>query len=70
MKLCRNDECEICFERSFASYFGKTKYGKLKILCWHQKNNITPREIIKGTHRKFFSDVPSVVIYLKRHLKK
>ena len=42
-----NDGKEIPFERSFASYEGKTEKGKFKKDCWvSEKNNgLTPRDI-------------------------
>lgn len=33
-QLCGLKECKICFDRSFASYEGKTPNGKLKVNCW------------------------------------
>ena len=55
-KICGNPECEICFKKSFASYRGKTKKGKLKIECWNcEKNNgITPYNISKGKNKKYW----------------
>jgi very-short-patch-repair endonuclease len=55
-KLCTNDECEWCHIRSFASFDGKTNSGNLKVNYWdHDKNeNIIPRNIRKGTHKKFY----------------
>ena len=51
-----NDGKEIPFERSFASYKGKTEKGKLKIDCWvSEKNNgLLPREVTKGTSKKYW----------------
>ena len=34
-KLCGRLECNVCFERSFASYEGKTPDGKKKVDCWY-----------------------------------
>ena len=43
-------EDKISFERSFASYEGKTEKGKLKKECWvvEKNNGLTPRDVTKG----------------------
>ena len=43
-------EEKISFERSFASYEGKTEKGKLKKECWvvEKNNGLTPRDVTKG----------------------
>jgi len=43
--LCSDNDCNFCFERSFAS-FEKSKY-------WSNKNILNPRELIKYTADKF-----------------
>lgn len=43
--LCNNDNCSMCYNRSFASH--------PKSIYWSDLNNITPRYIIKGTHKKY-----------------
>ena len=50
-KLCNEEECKVCFERSFASYEGKTEDGKLKVELWNYELNkgITPRNVRKGS---------------------
>ena len=54
-KLCGDEDCEICFERSFMSYDGLTKSGKKKVDCWnYEKNDIGPDRITKGSHKKFW----------------
>ena len=55
-KLCDSKECDICLERSFASYPDKTINGKFKIECWNNEKNGTtkPRDIIKQTHTKYW----------------
>jgi very-short-patch-repair endonuclease len=45
-KLCDNDECKECFNKSFASH-EKAKY-------WSSKNSISSRQIFKGTHEKYW----------------
>lgn len=49
-KLCDDDNCIICFNKSFASFNSK------KLLCWSSKNKETPREIFKGSDKKYFFD--------------
>ncbi len=43
--LCNDIECSFCFERSFASV-EKSKY-------WSNKNELNPRQLIKGNNNKF-----------------
>ena len=47
-KLCDNDNCEDCFNASFASHE--------KAKCWHptKNGNIKPRNIMKGTPKKYW----------------
>lgn len=56
LKLCGNKECKICFDRSFASYDGKTQNGKLKVDCWdYEKNdNVKPWELRKCHIGKYY----------------
>ncbi len=44
-QLCNNDNCQSCFEKSFASH-PKSQY-------WCNKNKLNPRNIFKGTHDKY-----------------
>lgn len=44
-KLCENDECIICFDKSFASS-EKTKY-------WSNKNDFLPRQVFKVSAKKY-----------------
>ena len=46
-KLCDDDNCEYCFDRSFASH-PKAKYWD------YNKNKVNPRNIFKGTKNKYF----------------
>jgi very-short-patch-repair endonuclease len=47
--LCKNKDCDLCFNKSFASH-EKSKY-------WSDKNgDITPRDIFKYSHQKFYFD--------------
>ena len=45
-KLCENVDCIFCFNRSFASH-EKAKY-------WSNKNDISPRQIVKGSGQKIW----------------
>lgn len=44
-KLCEDENCKNCFERSFASH-EKSKY-------WSDENELNPRQLAKYTHEKF-----------------
>jgi very-short-patch-repair endonuclease len=43
-KLCENNDCQICFDKSFASH--------PKVSLWSIKNNKTPRMVFKHSHQK------------------
>jgi len=47
-KLCENNECKYCFDKSFASHEKSIEFSL--------KNNINPRQIIKGSHEKYLFD--------------
>lgn len=49
-KLCTDETCKICFEKSFASHE--------KSLYWNKEKNvnINPRQIFKGTIKKYWFD--------------
>jgi very-short-patch-repair endonuclease len=47
-KICLNKECNICFEKSFASY-EKSKY-------WSIKNHVNPRHVFKASGKKYLFD--------------
>jgi hypothetical protein len=50
-KLCDDNSCEICFQKSFAS----NKLSKY----WHTTNNKTPRECFKNSHEKYDFKCPT-----------
>ena len=51
-QLCDNIECQVCFERSFASH-EKSKY-------WSNKNeDITPRQVLQYSNKKFWFECES-----------
>jgi len=45
-KLCDDNNCELCFEKSFASH-EKSKY-------WSNENKENPREVFKSSHSKYW----------------
>lgn len=62
-RLCEDDQCQTCFEMSFASY--------LKAKFWSSKNLVTPRQVFKrsGTSYQFncvcghvFDQSPDVIV--------
>ena len=52
-KICDNEKCNNCYNKSFASYKGKTLNKKLKINCWHKDNKKKPRNIFKSSNKKY-----------------
>ena len=55
-KICKSEECEFCFTKSFSSYKGLTLKGKKKVDCWDYEKNgdIKPRGISIKTHSKYW----------------
>jgi len=53
-KLCGFENCEKCFNKSFASFDGITENWKKKVDCWHPTENgdIKPWEVTKCSHKK------------------
>ena len=49
-KLCNDENCKKCFEKSFVSF------DEEKVKCWNYKlnNNIKPRNIFNGTSKKYW----------------
>ena len=47
-KLCDNEECNMCFDNSFASV-ERNKY-------WSKENILTPRQVFKSTNKKISFD--------------
>ncbi len=45
-KLCDDDSCKICFDKSFESHH-RSKY-------WNSENILKPRQVIKGSESKYF----------------
>ena len=46
--LCDSIDCEICFNKSFASHE--------KSVFWSKKNDCKPRDIFKSSHKKYLFD--------------
>jgi hypothetical protein len=48
-KLCEDEECKECFNKSFASNEEKARY-------WSDKNVLTPRQVFKNSDNNYFFD--------------
>jgi very-short-patch-repair endonuclease len=46
--LCENNSCEFCYKKSFASHPMASR--------WSPNNDITPRQILRGSDKKFWFD--------------
>jgi len=55
-RLCLQDSCSICTERSFGYYDGLTPKGNRKVDCWDYEKNgdILPYEISKGSDKYIY----------------
>ena len=55
-KLCDKEDCNHCYQNSFAGFNGKTNKGKLKKDCWIVEKNggLTPCDFMKHCGRKKF----------------
>jgi hypothetical protein len=49
-RLCDNNECDSCFNKSLASH-ETSKF-------WSSKNDLTPRDVFKSSHNKYLFDCP------------
>jgi hypothetical protein len=47
-KLCNNDSCKICYDKSFISHE--------KSIYWSSKNKISPRNVTKYNNKKYWFD--------------
>lgn len=47
-KLCNNDNCEMCFNKSFASH--------PKAIYWSARNNLSPRMVFKSSNKAYIFD--------------
>jgi very-short-patch-repair endonuclease len=50
-KLCDNEECDFCFNMSFAS--------NSRAVFWSEKNTKLPREVFKNSNENFLFDCPN-----------
>src|SRR2546430_1094102 len=48
-KLCKNFNCDICFERSFAALSDKVEF-------WSDKNDFSARDVCASSHKKAWFD--------------
>mgnify|MGYP001163737053 CR=1 FL=1 len=54
-KLCSEDIlCYHCYSKSFASFDSLTPSGNLKRDYWTSKNPLNPREVTKGSNKKYW----------------
>lgn len=59
-KLCTAEDCKVCFNKSFASYTGKTPSGNLKLDYYNKQKNIKngvsllPRQVFKKCTKKLW----------------
>lgn len=45
-ELCNDDNCAVCFEKSFASH--------PEAKNWHPDNDVTPRQVFKNANKKYW----------------
>ena len=48
--LCKKEDCDHCFKRSFASM--------PQSIMWSEKNELKPRQVFKKTNKRFLFDCP------------
>lgn len=46
--LCENHDCELCFNRSFASYYRENRW------ILDDNDSITPREVCRNSHKLYW----------------
>ena len=51
-KLCGDDKCLFCFNKSLASYNGLID-GAKKIKYWSDENKLIPRQVLKYSNKKY-----------------
>lgn len=55
MKLCRNRECDVCYNRSFALH--------PRANCWNnEKNELKPWMVRTRTHDKYWFDISFLIL--------
>lgn len=55
-ELCKKDDCNHCFNRSFAGYEYLTLAGKKKVDCWSEQNDKPPRDVALNSNKVFEFD--------------
>ena len=58
-KLCYDDGCQLCFDKSFASFTELAPCGKRKVDCWSLLNKTTPRQTTMASAKKIIFDCPT-----------
>lgn len=63
LELCGDPECSVCFAESFASFQGKTPFGKHKTACWDTTINgeIIPSKISQKSGRRVWFECNNVM---------
>ena len=56
-KLCDNDDCKVCFDKSAASLSND------KLERWSNKNTLTPRQVFKTSGKKIIFDCCTVCFH-------
>jgi len=60
-KICDKDKidnCEYCFNKTFANFQGKTINGKKIVDCWGNENKLEPKEVLMFSNKKFKFNCP------------
>ena len=60
-KLCNNDKCDTCYNKSFASHE--------KSIYWSSENELTPRQVLRGSDKKFTFNCDKCVHTITMNLK-
>ena len=55
-KLCISEDCNHCFNKSFARYDGKTLLGAKIVSCWSDINEKNPREVTQCSNMLVYID--------------
>lgn len=60
-KLCNNDNCHTCYNKSFASHE--------KSIYWSSENELTPRQVLRGSENKFTFNCDKCLHIITMNLK-
>jgi very-short-patch-repair endonuclease len=70
-KLCDDNNCSICFEKTFASYKGVTIKGTKKVELWdNDKNKLKPNQVFKCSQKKYWFNCDSCPYSFESSLSK